>query len=80
MEVCPLCNGFETVTIECSGCSSILEDQGKITDYFDDYSAYMDIDIMKLFDGDPQSLESKACLHYFYCANCQQEETRAMKG
>ncbi|MFD2043770.1 hypothetical protein ACFSTA_06720 [Ornithinibacillus salinisoli] len=79
MYFCPLCNGFESVTIECPNCKSNIDDQGKITDYFDDYSAYMDIDMIKLYDGDRKSLENHHCLHYFYCVNCNHEEIKAVK-
>ncbi|WP_156288668.1 hypothetical protein [Oceanobacillus salinisoli] len=78
MDFCPLCNGVETAAVECPNCQATLEDQGKITDYFDDYSAYMDIDMMKMFDGNRKSLEDHECLHYFYCTNCQHEETRTI--
>lgn len=54
-----------------------MEDRGKLTDYFDDYSAYMDIDIMKLYDGEINSLENHECLHVLYCHSCQHEETKS---
>lgn len=76
MSICPLCNGLASVSILCPNCKSQLEDQGKVTDYFDDYSSYMDIDIMKRVDGDPDSLENHECLHYFYCANCYHEDVK----
>jgi hypothetical protein len=79
MDLCPLCNGLVTRIIQCPNCHTIMEDKGKITDFLDDYSAYMDIDIMKLFDGHSKSLESHQCMHYFYCSLCQHEETRAIK-
>lgn len=79
MDMCPLCNGLEMRVIECPNCQTIMEDRGKITDYLDDYSAYMDIDIMKLFDGTTNSLENHRCIHYFYCRGCQHEDTRAIK-
>nr|WP_246187701.1 hypothetical protein [Ornithinibacillus caprae] len=79
MYFCPLCNGLESVTIECPNCNYNIDDQGKVTDYFDDYSAYMDIEMMKFFDGDRKSLEGHHCLHYFYCANCNHEEIKAVK-
>jgi hypothetical protein len=79
MDLCPLCNGLETKIIQCPNCQTIMEDKGKITDFLDDYSAYMDIDMMKLFDGDRQSLENHQCVHVFYCWACQHEETRAIK-
>lgn len=74
MHVCPLCNGLQQASISCSNCGKILTDAGKLTDYLDDYSAYMDIDIMKLFDGVEQSLEVHQCVHLFYCSHCQQEQ------
>jgi hypothetical protein len=55
-----------------------MEDKGKITDYLDDYSAYMDIDIMKLFDGNIHSLERHQCVHYFCCPLCDHEETKTI--
>jgi hypothetical protein len=79
MDLCPLCNGLETRMIQCPNCQTIMEDNGKITYYLDDYSAYMDIDIMKLFDGNIKSLEQHQCVHYFYCSACQHEETRAIE-
>lgn len=78
MDLCPLCNGLETREIQCLNCKTIMEDKGKITDYLDDYSAYMDIDIMKLFDGNIHSLVEHQCMHYFYCPVCQHQQTNAI--
>ena len=41
MSICPLCNGIEDYPLVCTNCSSKLEDQGKISDYYDDYSPYL---------------------------------------
>ncbi|WP_085992951.1 hypothetical protein [Oceanobacillus senegalensis] len=79
MDLCPLCNGIEMVMISCPNCQSNMDDHGKVMDYFDDYSAYLDIDMVKMVDGDTKSLENHQCLHYFYCTNCQHEETRAFR-
>ncbi|HLT56330.1 MAG TPA: hypothetical protein VK057_09525 [Bacillota bacterium] len=79
MDVCPLCNGLETIRIQCPQCQSPMEDQGKITDYFDDYSPYLDIEIMKVTDGNPRSLEEHQCLHYFYCSRCKYEEIKGIQ-
>ncbi|MDQ0232339.1 hypothetical protein [Metabacillus malikii] len=79
MDLCPLCNGFESSMIQCPNCQTMMEDKGKITDYLDDYSAYMDIDMMKLFDGNLTSLEDHTCSHYFYCTSCQHEEVNSIK-
>jgi len=56
-----------------------MEDQGKITDYFDDYSPYMDGDLMKLVDGYPYTYTNHECVHLFYCPHCQEEEVRFIK-
>jgi hypothetical protein len=56
-----------------------MEDQGKVTDYFENYSPYMDIDMMKLVDGYPYTLANHECVHLFYCPCCRQEEVRFIK-
>ncbi|GEN47082.1 hypothetical protein [Alkalibacillus haloalkaliphilus] len=78
MYLCPLCNGLEQHSLTCSKCDSQIDDQGKMTDYFDDYSAYMDIASMKLLDGDRESKANHQCLHYFYCKECNAEEVKAI--
>lgn len=79
MHLCPLCNGLEERVIQCPNCKTVMEDKGKVTDYFDDYSAYMDIDMMKMYDGQLTSLEDHLCLHYFYCPSCQHQETNIIQ-
>jgi hypothetical protein len=79
MNICPLCNGLRNVAVHCSHCQKQMVDQGKITDYFDDYSPYMDIDMMKLVDGYPKTLIRHECVHLFYCLHCRQEEVRFIK-
>ncbi|AMX84480.1 hypothetical protein GS3922_12860 [Geobacillus subterraneus] len=79
MNVCPLCNGLRRMTVYCSYCRQPMEDQGKITDYFDDYSPYMDADIMKFVDGYPRTYTNHECVHLFYCPHCREEEVRFIK-
>ncbi|MDQ0162966.1 hypothetical protein [Aeribacillus alveayuensis] len=79
MSICPLCNGLKELKMVCPECQNVIKDNGKATDYFDDYSAYMDIDIMKLFDGLPQSLEKHQCVHFIYCSNCGYEQYYIVK-
>ncbi|WP_342515679.1 hypothetical protein [Sutcliffiella sp. FSL R7-0096] len=74
MEICPLCNGFENYTGLCASCGSVMIDTGKVTDYLDDYSAYMEINLLKLVDGDLNSLENHVCVHLISCAVCQNEQ------
>jgi len=75
MSICPLCNGYGELQVSCPNCSINMVDQGKISDYFDDYSPYMDIDLMRLEDGIPLNYENSQCVHLLSCPNCHKEET-----
>ncbi|MFY0760344.1 hypothetical protein AB1K32_15840 [Metabacillus dongyingensis] len=81
MNMCPLCNGFndDVEAATCPNCKINMMDHGKITDYMDAYSAYMEIDTMKLFDGVMDSLESHQCIHLFSCSNCLHEEAKQIR-
>ncbi|RLQ97542.1 hypothetical protein [Falsibacillus albus] len=74
MNICPLCNDFIDYSFQCSECSGVMEDQGKAYDYYDDYSAYMDTDLIKLADGDDVSSKKPVCLHLFRCKECGSEK------
>lgn len=75
MSMCPLCNGITLVSYKCETCQASLDDQGRLMDYFDDYSAYLDIDGMKLFDGIEEDGKNHQCPHVFSCPNCHTEKT-----
>ncbi|MGD7009603.1 hypothetical protein [Metabacillus sp. 84] len=79
MRICPLCNGLEEKEPLCRNCRTIMKDHGRTADYLDDYSAYMEIDTMKLFDGDVASLENHLCVHLFFCPVCLHEETQGIQ-
>jgi hypothetical protein len=74
MGICPLCNGLEEYIGKCSTCGGSLVDAGKVTDYLDDYSAYMEINLMKMLDGDMNSLENGVCMHVVCCPSCHLEQ------
>jgi hypothetical protein len=73
MSICPLCNGFEELFRQCR-CGGKMNDSGKVMDFYDDYSAYMEIDLLKLEDGFPDSLSRHKCPHLFTCENCLNDE------
>lgn len=80
MYICPLCNGFGiNKPFKCINCRNELEDSGRIIDYFDDYSAYMEIDDMKKIDGYPTTFSQHECAHLFYCTSCGTEEVKLIK-
>ncbi|KHD84572.1 hypothetical protein [Heyndrickxia ginsengihumi] len=70
---CSVCNGIEEIQVVCPHCGSMLLDEGKIYDFYDDYSAYMDIDLLKLEDGDLLSSKKAECMHLLVCKQCQKE-------
>lgn len=73
MGICPLCNGFKEIQINCQ-CGSKMVDSGREMDFYDDYSAYMEIDHLKLEDGYPNSFSSNQCPHLFTCVSCQRDQ------
>ncbi|MBU8905422.1 hypothetical protein [Desertibacillus haloalkaliphilus] len=74
MKICPLCNNLGTVEMSCTKCHHPLEDKGRLIDYFDDYSAYLEIDDMKKIDGIQNDLKNHECPHLLYCPNCQSDK------
>lgn len=78
MNICPLCNGLRNIDIFCSDCGNILEDMGRLMDYFGDYSPYMEIDQMKLVDG-YDDYNSHQCPHLFFCSLCSKDEIVLIK-
>ncbi|WP_312099445.1 hypothetical protein [Niallia sp.] len=76
--ICPICNGMESLERTCTSCGYQVEDKGRVMDYYDDYSAYMPIDQMKLEDG-YQDLSAHLCPHIVHCPHCGQEEILFIK-
>ncbi len=67
--ICPICNGLEEYSIRCNKCKEVMKDMGRITDYYDDYSAYLEMSITDLVDGAP----SNECVHLYTCKNCHND-------
>ncbi|WML43273.1 hypothetical protein [Neobacillus sp. PS3-40] len=79
MSICPICNGFRTIYLTCETCGSEMLERGRIMDYYDDYSPYMDIDLMKMEDGYKDTYSNHKCPHLFRCPNCASEEVILIK-
>lgn len=79
MAICPICNGFENIQANCSACGNDTFDQGRIMDFYDDYSAYMPIDLMKLENGYRADYENKECPHLLKCPVCGNNEVTFIK-
>ncbi|WP_062352365.1 hypothetical protein [Bacillus kwashiorkori] len=79
MGICPFCNGLQTEKVFCSNCSRAMEDLGKISDYFDDYSPYMETELLRLEDGYSNNFLNNECVHLFHCYQCGNEQTKRIK-
>ena len=79
MGICPICNGFEALELKCPKCGAKINDTGRLMDFFDDYSAYMPIDQMKLEDGYKEDFKKGQCPHLLKCDQCNYEETYLIK-
>jgi hypothetical protein len=71
---CPLCNGLTSIEYLCKNCDMNMEDFGKVMDYYDDYSAYLETNIQKQTDGDTQSVRQNICKHLLSCSQCGKDE------
>ncbi|MGG3914790.1 hypothetical protein [Rossellomorea vietnamensis] len=78
MKACALCNGIVEYRGLCSKCGDSTKDQGRYYDFYDEYSAYMDIQHVQLVDGIPNSSCSDTCLHLFTCLRCGEEEGKSI--
>ncbi|WP_341540268.1 hypothetical protein [Melghiribacillus thermohalophilus] len=47
-----------------------MSDQGRVIDFFDDYSPYMEDEGMKWLDGVADSARRHLCIHLFHCPQC----------
>ncbi|WP_308314896.1 hypothetical protein [Bacillus sp. T33-2] len=56
-----------------------MDDQGREAEYYDDYSPYMPIDLMKLEDGYPADYKNEECPHLYRCTNCGKDNIFMIK-
>lgn len=68
--ICPVCNGMENIYVSCKRCGYPLVDLGRYMDYFDQYSAYVEIDDKKKTDGIVNDYKMWKCPHLLYCPHC----------
>jgi len=66
MSCCPLCNGLSQVYLLCPNCGGVLEDKGRIENYFDPYSPYLGEELIAENDG----AAPECCVHLFSCPLC----------
>ncbi|WP_160317173.1 hypothetical protein [Oxobacter pfennigii] len=54
----------------CSKCGTKMEDEGRVQDYYDNYSPYLSYGITDLADGEPPDI----CQHIFTCPTCNNDD------
>ena len=57
--ICPLCNDLYHEVYKCGSCGGVMEDKGRVQDYYDDYSA-----------DNPIDDKGDYCEHVFKCNKC----------
>lgn len=69
-QICPLCNGLEEYEIKCEECDDKMIDKGRIAEYYDNYSSYLEMSITEQIDG----ASNNKCVHLFSCINCNNDK------
>lgn len=65
--VCPLCNGLTSPNIKCAHCSTMMIDDGMVSDYVGDYSPYELTPRVRMANDDGM------CTHLLHCPDCGKE-------
>jgi hypothetical protein len=79
MSICPICNGLREMYLLCTHCGEQMVDSGRLIDFFDDYSPYMEIDLMKMEDGFPDTNSGQKCPHLYTCPSCHNDDVIFIK-
>lgn len=70
MEIgCPVCNGLLSIGEMCEKCRGVMEDVGRIEDFYNPYSPYEEQDRITLLQESPGN-----CIHLFSCYECGHEQ------
>lgn len=76
--ICPICNGFQSLSEHCQSCGQLFVDGGRVYDYYGDYSPYRPIEDSKLSNGLPDA-QQHLCIHMGWCEHCKTEAWLAIQ-
>jgi len=68
--ICPLCNGLTTLETRCSHCGGRMGNKGRVQDFYDSYSPYLEMEIRDGLWGN----RSGQCCHLYTCNQCGREQ------
>ncbi|WP_240407286.1 hypothetical protein [Gracilibacillus halophilus] len=71
MPICFVCNGLTTLDVKCTTCQQLVEDYGRVVDYYGDYAPYIEVEDAQMIDGYPETNKADECVHLSYCPVCQ---------
>ena len=54
-------------------------ESGRLMDFYDDYSPYMEIDLMKMEDGFADTHSEHKCPHLYRCPACHKDDVIFIK-
>ncbi|MFZ5944121.1 MAG: hypothetical protein ACOYVD_08425 [Bacillota bacterium] len=66
---CPVCNGFVSIGEICDNCEQVMDDLGRIEDYYAPYSPYEEQDDIPILQESDDN-----CIHLFNCGGCDHEK------
>lgn len=70
MAMCPLCNAFKEIQVNCTNCGIPCYDAGKVSDFLDPYGHYNDEETVKMGDGYDNTSRDQICPHLLACPSC----------
>lgn len=76
--ICPVCNGFTELIEICPHCGEPLNDQGRLFDFYSDYSPYRPIDDLKKTDH-LLDLSTHLCPHQMFCPSCHYTDIKMIQ-
>ncbi|WP_409299957.1 hypothetical protein [Peribacillus sp. SCS-155] len=74
MPMCPLCNAFKEMDMNCQNCGAKLNDAGKVSDFLDPYGHYNDDATVKMGDGYANTSRGGICPHLMACNDCGHDQ------
>jgi hypothetical protein len=62
-QVCPLCNGLQDVSVQCTKCGTTMVDDGMQSDYVGPYAPYE-------LTAHVRQVNNGVCTHLIHCPSC----------